>query len=166
MTWVSNVKARLDLTTMQADLRRRGYRVTPQREAILRVFEGLPEGTHLSAEALHERLRENEQGIGLATTYRTLRLLVSMGFLRELNLSDGQRHYEMNEAQGSPHHHLICVACNRAVEFDRADLHELGRAIAADNGFALLDVQYKIYGTCAACQGRPHAQTQRSGDAI
>ena len=52
--------ARADLARAQEDLKRLGYRMTPQRETILQVFEGLPDGTHLSAEDLHDRLRRHD----------------------------------------------------------------------------------------------------------
>jgi Fur family ferric uptake transcriptional regulator len=134
------------------DLRRRGYRLTPQREAILRVFQTVPSGTHLSAEDLHQHVADS--GISLATTYRTLKLLASMGLLRELDLAEGHKHYEPNTPQSAPHHHLVCVSCSQAIEFEKTELYDLGLQVANAHGYRMLDVQYKVYGVCAACDAR------------
>ena len=144
--------ARADLARVQEDLRRLGYRMTPQRETILQVFQELPEGTHLSADALHERLRRADGGISLATTYRTLKLLASVGLLRELELAAGLKQNELAGAQAAPHHHMVCVACTTAIEFEQDTLYQLGLDVAGAYGFRLIDVQYKLHGLCPACQ--------------
>ena len=41
---------------LKAELNERGWRMTPQREVILKTFQNLPEGTHLSAEDLCDQL--------------------------------------------------------------------------------------------------------------
>lgn len=137
---------------MQDDLRRAGYRVTPQREAVLRVFEQLPEGTHLSAEELHARMRAQDGGVSLATTYRTVKLLASLGVLRELNLSEGQRHYEMARDKEAPHHHLLCVGCSEALEFEAPELVTIAQEAALARGYQLVDAEFKVFGVCARCQ--------------
>lgn len=150
----SEVKAdsRTDRARLQEDLRRLGYRMTPQREEILQVFQELDEGTHLNAEELHEQLKRRDSGISLATTYRTIKLLASIGVLRELDFAEGHKHYELSTMQGAPHHHLICVSCSRAIEFERQELHGLAMDVAKLNGFTMIDVQYKVFGLCPECQ--------------
>lgn len=150
-----------DLTRVQEDLRRRGYRITPQRETILEVFQSLPEGTHLSAEELYERLQMQESGISLATAYRTLKLLASIGLLRELDFAEGHKHYELNTPQEAPHHHLVCVGCSQAIEFDGDELYDMGLQVASTHGFTMIDVQYKVFGLCPACQKRPSGRAGR-----
>jgi Fe2+ or Zn2+ uptake regulation protein len=58
---------------------------------VLELFEQLGESSHLSAEEVHQRLRGGEERISLATVYRSLRLLSSMGLLQELELAEGGR---------------------------------------------------------------------------
>jgi Fur family ferric uptake transcriptional regulator len=135
------------------DLRRRGYRLTPQRERILQIFHDLPEGTHLSAEELHQRLASEDPPISLATAYRTLKLLASIGVLRELDFAEGHKHYELNR-ESHPHQHLICVECGTTIEFSDANLTEAGRAIGQKHQFRVIDVQFKIFGFCPRCSER------------
>lgn len=132
------------------DLRRRGYRLTPQRERILQAFHELPEGMHLSAEELHQHLSSENPPISLATAYRTLKLLASIGVLRELDFAEGHKHYELNR-ESHPHQHLICVECGTTVEFSDANLTEAGRAIGQKHEYRVLDVQFKIFGFCPSC---------------
>jgi Fur family ferric uptake transcriptional regulator len=135
------------------DLRGRGYRVTPQRERILDLFQGLPEGTHLSAEDLYQRLAHEEPRISLATAYRTLKLLASLRLLREVEFAEGQKYYEAVRDE-EPHQHLVCVSCGTTVEFPASELEAASRAKAAEFGFTLLDVQFKLSGRCRSCQSR------------
>ncbi|MFX6888162.1 transcriptional repressor, partial [Acinetobacter baumannii] len=55
-------------------LRKRGHRITAQRETILQIFRELPHGMHLSAEELHAKLGTRGSNVSLATAYRTLKL--------------------------------------------------------------------------------------------
>lgn len=141
-----------DLARVQEDLRRLGYRMTPQRETILHVFQDLPEGTHLSAEELYDKLKLRDSGISLATTYRTVKLLASIGLLRELDFAEGHKHYELNTPQSAPHHHLVCLGCSQAIEFEHEALYELGLNVADAHRFTMVDVQYKVFGLCPTCQ--------------
>ncbi|MBY0404732.1 MAG: transcriptional repressor, partial [Cyanobacteria bacterium] len=94
---------------LSQNLREKGFRLTPQREKIIDIFFYLAEGEHLSAEDLHLMLREENSDISLATSYRTLKLLASIGVLRELDFAEDHKHYELIRNPEDPHHHIICV---------------------------------------------------------
>ena len=81
----------LPAEALRSSLHGRGQRLTPQRQRVLALFERLGEGTHLSAEEVHQRLLRAEERVSLATVYRTLRLLSSMELLRELELRELER---------------------------------------------------------------------------
>lgn len=133
-------------------LRRQGVRLTPQREKIIEHFHQLPEGDHLTAEQLHQDLQATQAGISLATTYRTLKLLASVGVLRELDFAEDHKHYELAREDEAPHHHLICVHCGLTVEFESPVVVDLGQTIAARHQFQIKDVQLKVFGVCQSCQ--------------
>ena len=71
-------------SSLRTTLNDRGQRLTPQRQRVLDLFERIGEGSHLSAEEVHLRLVRSQERVSLATVYRTLRLLSSMGLLQEL----------------------------------------------------------------------------------
>ena len=142
------------------NLRSKGLRVTPQREKILQIFMDLPDGTHLSAEDLFKVLSGKNENISLATTYRTLKLLSQFGYLRELDFAEGHKHYEINKDK-KPHHHIICLNCNKTIEFEDDLVNQVGHRIAAEKGLELVDIQFKIYAICPGEHNDEH-KTHRS----
>lgn len=144
----SNAEMRDKLTQQ---LRDRGLRLTPQREKILEVFFNLPEGDHLSAEELHQRLKSHQLDISLATSYRTLKLLVSVGALRELDFSEDHKHYELSRNPEAPHHHIICSGCGKTEEFESPEVLQLAVNLLREKRYKLTDVQLKLYGLCQDC---------------
>ena len=140
-----------------ATLRSHGFRITPQRERILDIFYTLPEGEHLSAEELQNMLRDDNSEISLATSYRTLKLLASLGVLRELDFTEDHKQYELARAEaGVQHQHIICVECGKTEEFTSVEVFNAAVAIAEKLNYHLLDAQLKLYGRCADCQARLH----------
>jgi Fe2+ or Zn2+ uptake regulation protein len=104
-------------------LRKRGYRLTPQRHMILSVIQEAHE--HLSVEQITERVQQYNPHISLSTVYRTLELLQTLGLIRESHLPGKPPYYET--AEGSAHHHLVCRRCHTTTHLDETllgDLHE------------------------------------------
>ena len=138
--------------SLKAELNERGWRLTPQRETILQIFQNLARGNHLSAEDLYDLLHNEGEKISLSTIYRTLKLMARMGILRELELAEGHKHYEINQPYPYHHHHLICVRCNKTVEFKNDSILKTGTKTARKEGYHLLDCQLTIHAICPSCQ--------------
>jgi Fur family ferric uptake transcriptional regulator len=129
----------------------RGQRLTPQRERVLSLFERIGEGTHLSAEEVHRRLQNAQERVSLATVYRTLRLLSTMGLLQELELPEGGRRFELASGSHREHHHLVCVRCGRTEEFENGAVLAAGEAAAQGHGFRLLECVLNVRALCPSC---------------
>jgi Fur family transcriptional regulator, ferric uptake regulator len=138
--------------SLKAELNDRGWRLTPQREVILNVFQNLANNRHLSAEDLYNFLQEEGEPISLSTIYRTVKLMARMGILRELEFAEGHKHYELNQPYPHHHHHLICVKCNKTIEFKNEPVLKIGTKTAEKEGFHLLDCQLLIHAICPQCQ--------------
>ncbi|MEO0539471.1 MAG: Fur family transcriptional regulator [Cyanobacteria bacterium P01_A01_bin.105] len=136
---------------LKAELNARGLRATTQRQKILSIFQALPQGDHLSAEHMHQLLSEQGERISLSTVYRTLHLMVYMGLLRELELAEGHKYYELNRNTQDHHHHLVCVQCGQTIEFSADSIDQLGARQAQSSGYHVLDCQLTLYGICADC---------------
>jgi Fur family transcriptional regulator, ferric uptake regulator len=134
--------------SLKAELNAKGWRLTPQREVILEVFQNLPRGKHLSAEELFERLEKREEGISLSTIYRTLKLMTRMGILRELELAEVHKHYELNTASPNHHHHIVCTQCNMTIEFENTIVLKQAMKQVEKSGLELIDCQLTIYAIC------------------
>jgi len=138
--------------SLKAELNELGWRLTPQRETILNVFQHLPRGQHLSAEDLYDLLQDEGESISLSTIYRTLKLMARMGILRELELAEGHKHYELNQPYPHHHDHLICVRCNKTIEFKNDSILKICTLTAKKEGYHLLDCQLTIHAVCPSCQ--------------
>ena len=132
-------------------LHKDGKRLTPQRLKVLNLFENIGSGKHLSAEEVHEKLVKSSSKVSLATIYRTLRLLVQMGLLHELELSEGGHRYELLSNDTPDHHHLICIRCGRTEEFENDEVLEAGKVAAKINGFKLIESSLDVRAICPNC---------------
>ena len=89
--------------------------------------------------------------LNLATVYRTLRLLSSMGLLQELELPEGGRRYELATDSHRHHHHLVCVRCGRTEEFECGAVLTAGEEAAGAHGFRLLECVLNVRALCPNC---------------
>ena len=128
-----------------------GKRLTKQRLKVLNLFENVGPGNHLSAEEVHEELISSNSKVSLATVYRTLRLLVQMGFLNERQLIEGGHRYELISNDFPDHHHLICIRCGRTEEFESDQVLEAGKKAAEIKGFKLIESSFKVKAICPNC---------------
>ena len=136
---------------LRQDLHGRGQRLTPQRQRVLDLFERTGAGHHLSAEDVHQQLLRGDSRVSLATVYRTLRLLTTMDLLRELELPEGGKRFELATENDDDHHHLICVACGRTEEFESPEVLQAGASAAEQFGFKLLSPRLTVSGLCPSC---------------
>ena len=145
---------KFNIEDLRSRLQEKGCKMTEQRREILQIFLDQPGEHHLSAEDVHSILRSNGSEIGLATVYRSLELLGSMGILLKIEFGDGCSRYELNTTKPDSHrhHHLICVKCHKVIEFDEDKLDELEAEIAKKSGFEILNHEVKFFGYCKECR--------------
>lgn len=123
-------------------------RNTWQRE---RVREALTDvGGFVSAQSLHQNLRDAETGIGLATVYRALAGLTASGEADSLQSPEGEALYRACQSEGH-HHHLICRSCGKAVEIEATAVENWARETATEHGFTQAAHVVDIFGLCAEC---------------
>ncbi len=131
-------------------LRENGYKLTPQRHALLKVIASHHD--HLSPDALYEITRQQYPGIGRVTIYRTLELLSKLNLVCRVHAPDGCRNYMMRRPTGH-HHHLVCSECGKAVDFTGCDLSSLEKTLAEQTGFVIEGHLLEMYGRCQECRG-------------
>ncbi len=102
-----------------------------------------------------------EKSVSRATVYRTLPLLVECGVLREMDFGKDQKYYDPNFNQHPHHNHLICVDCDRIVEFEDRNIETLENCITKRLGFSPASKIVRIEATCdqlklkGVCKNRP-----------
>jgi Fe2+ or Zn2+ uptake regulation protein len=136
-------------------LRAQGYRLTPQRLAILQVLQKAKR--HLTPAEIYRLVSEDMPGLTEATVYRTLNFLVEQGLALVAHIGHGQLVYEYAEHD---HHHLICRDCGEMQEIDHDALKALYRQFLEETGYQIDTVHAIFFGSCPECQ------QERSADSI
>jgi Fur family transcriptional regulator, ferric uptake regulator len=125
----------------------RGEKLTEPRRILVRhIFDS---HKHFDADELVADLREAGRQVSRATVYRTLRLLVEAGLLRELRLTN-RTAYEHDFGYPS-HDHMHCTECNRIIEFRNDEIRRLREAISTEHGFRASAHRFVITGICPSC---------------
>jgi Fur family transcriptional regulator, peroxide stress response regulator len=127
-------------------LKERGYRLTPQRVALLRLIATGKD--HPSAAHLYDQVKTDFPTTSLATVYKTLDLLHELGEVSKLGFADDDNRYDGR--QPSPHPHLICVHCKKISDLDVL-MNDLTQEIARQTGYKLLGHRLDFYGLCPEC---------------
>ena len=125
----------------------RGEKLTEPRRVLIRhIFDS---HKHFDADELVADLREAGRQVSRSTVYRTLRLLVEAGLLRELRLTN-RTAYEHDYGYPS-HDHLHCSECNTVVEFRNDEIRRLQESISREHGFRPTGHRFIITGLCPTC---------------
>lgn len=133
--------------TILTELRERGYRITPQREMIIRAIAHSSQ--HITAEEISDKLREHTAAINIATVYRTLDLLWQEGFARRNDLSEGKVVYATYEH--GPHIHLVCRKCDQVIDADASILNSIGKDLYQRYQFQPDLNHFSLFGVCEDC---------------
>ena len=128
-----------------AELKRRNTR---QKDAVRHTL-GETVG-FVSAQQLHQVLKNHGSAIGLATVYRTLADLAEAGEADSLQSKDGELLYRA--CTTSHHHHLICRVCGKTVEIEAEKVEKWADEVAGEHGFTQPTHTIDIFGTCSSCQ--------------
>jgi len=141
-----------EINELKEDLKKKGYKLTPQRRAIVNtIIEN--EGKHLTTEEIYDEVKKGCPEIGLATVYRTILLLEELGIIYKLDLDDGCARYELaHEGETHRHHHLVCNVCGKVLEVEDDLLEVIENKIEETYNFKILDHSVKFYGICNDCR--------------
>ncbi|WP_019584977.1 Fur family transcriptional regulator [Deinococcus apachensis] len=124
-------------------------RSTRQRDVIARVLDGA-EGPLAVGDVL-ARAQADLPGLGVATVYRTLKLLTEQGRIHPVTL-DGETRYEAT-GRGH-HHHFSCTRCGRVFTLHTCPV-ALPRGTVYPGGFIVEAHEVTLYGQCPACAAAP-----------
>jgi Fur family ferric uptake transcriptional regulator len=151
MSHLASRSRRPDLPALSEQLRRRARRVTAPRQAILAVLR-----RHARPMTIREVFAELTAGdCDLATVYRSMHLLESLGLVKRFDLGPGGARFELlADGDDGHHHHLVCTGCRVIVELEECFPPDLETRIAARNGFARVTHHLEFYGLCPRCQQR------------
>lgn len=142
---MADPKERFD--TIVTKLRENDYKLTPQRLAVARIL-ARSEG-HPSVEHIYAQLQADFPTISLATVYRNVMLIKSLGEVLELGFADGSNRYDGNKP--CPHPQVICLDCKAVIDPDLAALKDMAAEVEAETGFKILTHRLDFFGICDLC---------------
>lgn len=123
-----------------------GERNTRQRDTIVEVIRD-SEGP-LTVPEIVERAQKQVPGLGVATVYRTLKLLGDAGQVQTVILPSGETRYE--SAQLGHHHHFHCRVCETVYDMETC-LVRVPESRTVDHGFIVESHELTCYGVCRNC---------------
>ncbi len=146
------------LNRVKQQLQQSSYKLTPQREATVRVLIE-NEKDHLSAEDVYLKVKDKSPEIGLATVYRTLELLAELKVLDKINFGDGVARFDLRkEGAKHFHHHLVCMECGKVEEIEEDLLPEVENRVEKEFNFKILDHRLTFHGVCSDCQAKKQSE--------
>ncbi len=134
-----------ETSSLRGSLAAAGRRLTRERDLLLEIIAKHP---HSDAAQIYSLARSKSPRIGLATVYRTLRMLEELNVVESRHLGEGHSHYEM---RGRDHLHVICSRCGALADVPLPiDIHKIARA----TGFSIAQARLELVGLCPACAAR------------
>ncbi len=137
-----------DARPLVAALDLAGYRLTGARRAVAELIDAR-EG-HFTAADLIADAKVRRLGIGRATIFRSLDLLVDLNALERLDLPTGDHAYVA--CQPEHHHHVVCSACGRTTRVDDLGIQSLVEAVQVRTGYLVDAHRLELYGRCPRCR--------------
>ncbi len=119
-------------------------RQTRQRTAIRDAIHDA--GAPVSPKEILELAQSRLAGLGMATVYRTLKMLAEAGVVQQVEIPGESPRYEL--AGKAHHHHFYCRPCGKVFEVDGCpgDFADL-----APKGFMLEGHELVLFGACDRC---------------
>lgn len=127
--------------------RGKGFKLTPQRIAILKFLDG--NTNHPTADDIYTEIRKKNPTVSFATVYNTVQTLKDRGELLEITIDPERKHFDPNP---EPHHHIICSRCKKIGDIfvDYSEALKLPEDVLGK--FSPMGNHVDFYGICKDCQ--------------
>lgn len=138
-----------DAETLLKSLKALGCRMTTTRKLI--VSHLCNTESPVSALELLTFLSKKNMSVNKTTVYRELAALLEKKVIREIDLLDGLKRYELLDPENH-HHHLVCIKCKKVkcIEMDH-DLDLIERRITRSHHFTVQSHVLEFFGLCQRC---------------
>lgn len=132
-------------------LKENGLKVTPQREAVIGLFE--KDNSRKTPYAVHKLLRKKMPALGLPTVYRILEELRGIGLLIRLPSEDRLFYYSLCRLPAERHHHhFVCRKCKKVEEVEHCGFETISKFVRRKLGAVLESHSLRLEGLCADCR--------------
>jgi Fur family transcriptional regulator, ferric uptake regulator len=132
----------------RSELSRTGHRAGGARDEVVALLGR--QDCCLSAQEIHDRLRDRGKSVGLASVYRALDVLAGLKLVHRIDV-DGTACYEPADPSGEHHHHAICDRCGKMDAFEDEQLERLIDGVAERLGYDVGGHDVVLRGSCPDC---------------
>lgn len=139
-----------DAKAILDELKDRGHRMTKVRKATLELL--VKAKVPVPAADILAGLCRRSLEVNKTTVYREIDFLLAQRILREVDLLDGKKRYELL-FENDHHHHMICTKCSaiQCIEMHH-DLDDLERDLHSKFKFKVTSHTLEFFGLCQKCQ--------------
>ncbi len=95
--------------------------------------------------------------VSRATVYKTLELMNECNILTKHNFKGDRTRYETKIGK-TPHYHIICLTCNKIIEFEYPMIEKLQKKICKENNLQMVDHSLQVFAKCEnteTCKHKP-----------
>jgi Fur family ferric uptake transcriptional regulator len=134
------------VTDLAEQLAEAGYKVTGPRLAVLKAATA-----HQGAFSVHELeqwLTARGESPGIASIFRTVRLLCDLNLIQRIHGLDECHRYSLGKAHG---HHVVCTSCGAMEHFDNCGVQSLVQQLEQRTGFRISAHLVELFGLCPRC---------------
>ena len=123
------------------------FRMTPQREVILREIERA--NSHPTADEIYGMVRKRLPRISLGTVYRNLEILCRLGMINKIEVGGGQKRFDKKTEN---HYHARCLNCGRVDDLPLEPETSMEQRIATLTGYHITGHRMEFVGLCLKCR--------------
>lgn len=134
-------------------IQEKGYRLTSARKKV--IFTLTTHSEFLGAYDIHNILKQENSPIGVASIYRVLELLKSLGLLKSEEFSVGGEKFRLENPETHHHHshQLICSQCGRTEEWvGECPISNIAAKLEQESGYQIDEHWLRFFGVCPLCK--------------
>jgi len=133
---------------LQTMLNAHGLKVTHARLALLEVLKSSRQP--LDVEYIAKYFSQKHIRADEATLYRTLTIFFDKGIIRQVELHEGKRRYELSSLPH--HHHIVCDECGAIEDVTIENEGLLINKATKKSAFLIKRHSLEFFGLCTQCQ--------------
>ncbi|NJM06954.1 transcriptional repressor [Candidatus Gracilibacteria bacterium] len=124
-----------------------GYKVTGPRLAVLQAASA--HRGAFSVQELEQWLVARNESPGIASIFRTVRLLCDLQLLQRIHGLEECHRYSLGTGHS---HHLVCTVCGAMERFDNCGVQSLVQQLEQRTGFQISAHLVELFGLCPRCR--------------
>ena len=126
-------------------LKDNAHRITNERFLIL--DSAMEMDGHFDADELYLKMKSDYLKVSRATVYKTLELMSECDILTKHNFKGDRTRYETKYGRNI-HYHIICVSCNKILEFEAPNIEQLQDKVCKENNLKSIDHTLQVFAEC------------------